>query len=121
MNQFVCSHLVLALSPQDRRPCVHKVTSGAADIDPKLRETLDLYVCVHTIRITSKQESVRLQLRPKCPFFPGLIGGTDRVCSGALVLDSELLEEDIWSCETMINGVGPDRRVWGWKETGPEQ
>jgi len=44
------------LAAQGQKPLVHKVTSGAAHTATELKETLDMGVCIHTIRDTLKQE-----------------------------------------------------------------
>ena len=45
-------------SAQGQKPLVHKITSGAAHTATELKRTLDMGVCVHTIRDTLKQEGL---------------------------------------------------------------
>ena len=46
------------LSAQGQKPLVHKIRSGAAHTATELKRTLDMGVCVHTIRDTLKQEGL---------------------------------------------------------------
>jgi len=50
-----------------KKPLVHKITSGAAHTATELKETLDMGVCVHTIRETSKQEGLVSTVEVKMP------------------------------------------------------
>ena len=110
------------LSPQDRRQLVRKVTCGAADTATKLKKSLDLGVCVQTIRNTLKQEGLKAAVKAKKPF----LSKTHRRRRLEFALEHQHWTLDdwrrvIWSDETKINRVGSDGRVWGWKKPGSEQ
>jgi len=51
-----CGGCPARLSAQGQKHLVHKVTSGAAHTATELKETLDMGVCIHTIKDTLKQE-----------------------------------------------------------------
>ena len=102
------------LSAQDRRLLVCKVTSGAVDTATKLKKTLDLDVCVQTIRNALKKEGLRAAVKVKKPFLSK--GHRRRRLEFALEHQHWTLDDwkrVIWSDETKINRVGSDGRVWG--------
>ena len=110
------------LSPQDRRLLVCKITSGAADNATKLKRTLDLDVCVQTIRNTLKQEGLKAGVKAKKP----LLSKAHRRRRLEFALEHQHWTMNDWkrvrwSDETKINRVGSDGRVWGWKRPGSEQ
>jgi hypothetical protein len=61
------------VTPQDRRHLARKVTSGAASTAAELKKSLDLDVCVQTIRNMLKKEGLRSAVKARKPF-PGVIG-----------------------------------------------
>ena len=54
-------------SAQGQKPLVHKITSGAAHTATELKETLDMSVCVHTIKDTLKQEGLVSKVKANRP------------------------------------------------------
>ena len=63
------------LLPSDRRTLIQKVTSGAVDTATKLKQTLDLDVCIQVIRNTLKKKGLKSTVEQKGPFIPSLVGG----------------------------------------------
>jgi hypothetical protein len=56
------------VTPQDRRHLARKVTSGAASTAAELKKSLDLDVCVQTIRNMLKKEGLRSAVKARKPF-----------------------------------------------------
>jgi transposase len=56
------------VTPQDRHHLARKVTSGAASTAAELKKSLDLDVCVQTIRNMLKKEGLRSAVKARKPF-----------------------------------------------------
>jgi len=54
-------------SAQGQKPLVHKIRSGAAHTATELKETLDMGVCVHTIKDPLKQEGLLSKVKVNRP------------------------------------------------------
>jgi len=107
------------LTPQDRCLLTQKVTSGAASTATELKRSLDLGVCVQTIRNMLKKEGLRSAVKSKKPF----LSMRHRRARLEFALEHQHWTLDdwsrvIWSDETKINRLGSDGRVWVWKRPG---
>jgi len=58
---------VVGTQPGYLKPLVHKITSGAAHTATELKETLEMGVCIHTIRDTLKQERLVSKVKVNRP------------------------------------------------------
>jgi transposase len=117
-----CGGCPTKLSPQDRRVLVQKITSGAVDTATKLKNTLNLDVCVQAISNTLRKEGLRSAVRQKKPF----LSRARRKARLDFALEHQHWTMDdwkrvVWSDEIKINRLGSDGRLWVWKKQGSEQ
>jgi hypothetical protein len=92
------------------------------DTATKLKNTLNLDVCVQAISNTLRKEGLRSAVRQKKPFL-------SRACRKArldFALEHQHWTMDdwkrvVWSDEIKINRLGSDGRLWVWKKQGSEQ
>jgi transposase len=107
------------VTPQDRRHLARKVTSGAASTAAELKKSLDLDVCVQTIRNMLKKEGLRSAVKARKPF----LSRHHRKARLEFALEHQNWTLDdwsrvIWSDESKINRLGSHGRVWVWKRQG---